>query len=108
MGFLSIMKQQENPDGREGHEERLQRFHLPNDALPPKTKFCGHGREPSEWMIEQAKKDRELKKAIRAQELKEEYERLSKRCVNAHPGCNEGNCRRCKKKVKRAINVNGD
>ena len=70
MGFLSIMKQQENPDGREGHEERLQRFHLPNNNLPPKTKFCGHGREPSEWMIEQAKKDKELKKTIRAQELK--------------------------------------
>lgn len=102
MGFIEIMKRQENPDGIEGHNERLA-LQDEYKKLPFKKKFAGKSRGKSEWMIAEELKMQEEKAAAKRDAIWTEKERLKSRCDDYKEGCTKANCPHCRKNPHRVV-----
>ena len=102
MGFINIMKEQENPDGAEGHRERelLQEIYK---KAPTKKKFSGKGRGKSEWMLIEEDRLRDERAKERLKEIWTEKDRLKSRCEYYKEGCTSNNCPHCRKNPHRQI-----
>lgn len=88
MGFIAVMKQQKNPDGREGHKEReeIQRRSKLNKR---KKKYIG-AKEPKRYppMLPWQKKEvnNRLNKVF-----------MKSNCASYKEGCTIENCTECKR-----------
>ena len=100
MGIQNLMSLQEDPDGLFGHEER-EVLRTIFDNFPVKKKFTGKGRGKSEWQILQENLERERKIGLKHEEAEEFRNR--KPCFK--PGCNEANCKICKKNKKKGVKL---
>lgn len=94
MGFTNVMKLQENPDGIEGHEERVA-MQDASKRFPPKRKYTGNYDERVHHYSEQTKKERVLSiKQI-----------MKQTCESYIDKCRPGNCCFCVHYINNAQEV---
>jgi hypothetical protein len=85
----NLMKDQDNPDGIDGHNERNDLREIQDNLYPHKQKFTGHGRPTDPDSVSKVK--RELA-------FREMTAKLSAQCVNYVYGCSIDSCEHCKKR----------
>ena len=103
MGMQTVFKKQVNPDGKYGHDERLEIYHNVcelQDKNQPKQKFTGGAAKRSEFVEIQRERDCLIQKESKKHSRDFNTSHIKKRCANYKKGCNPNNCKVCKKKVR--------